>query len=66
MPPMPLAVKNQRLLFYFWSSTSILAVLEGALNEKGRFTSPWSGSNPLRNLVDSAVGMLEAPHTGGD
>ncbi len=66
MPPMPLAVKNQRLLFYFWSSTSILAVLEGALNDKGRFTSPWSTSNPLLNLVDAAVGMLEAPYSGDD
>lgn len=66
MPPMPLAVKNQRLLFYFWSSTSILAVLEGALNDKGRFTSPWATSNPLLNLVDAAVGMLEAPYTGSE
>jgi AcrR family transcriptional regulator len=64
MQPMPLAVKNQRLLFYFWSSTSILAVLEAALTEKGRFTPPWSAADPLLNLVDSAVGMLEAPHTG--
>jgi len=64
MQPMPLAVKNQRLLFYFWSSTSILAVLEAALNEKGRFTPPWSATDPLLNLVDAAVGMLEAPHTG--
>ena len=60
MQPMPLAVKNQRLLLYFWSSTSILAVLEAALNEKGRFTPPWSAADPLLNLVDSAVGMLEA------
>jgi AcrR family transcriptional regulator len=64
MPEMPVAVKSQRLLFYFWSSTSILAVLEGALNEKGHFTSPWSASDPLLNLIDAAVGMLEAPYTG--
>jgi len=64
MPPMPLAVKNQRLLFYFWSSTSILAVLEGAMNEKGGYSVPWSSGNPLTNFVEAAVGMLEAPHTG--
>jgi AcrR family transcriptional regulator len=63
MPDMPLAVKNQRLLFYFWSSTSILAVLEGALNEKAQFKSPWSDADPLLNLIDAAVGMLEAPHS---
>jgi hypothetical protein len=34
MPSMQLAVRNQRLLFLFWSSTSILAVYEGALNAK--------------------------------
>jgi len=63
MPPMPLAVKNQRLLFYFWSSTSILAVLEDAMNEKGTYSAPWSSSDPLTNFVEAAIGMLEAPHT---
>jgi peptidoglycan biosynthesis protein MviN/MurJ (putative lipid II flippase) len=61
---MLLAVKNQRLLFWFWFSTSILALLESALNQRGRFRPSWSTADPLLNLVDSTVGMFEAPHTG--
>ena len=62
-PPMPEAAKNQRLLFYFWASSSIFAVLEGALDENGNFLEPWTALDPLWNFIDGAVAMLEAPLT---
>ena len=39
MPPMPDGAKDQRLLFYFWASSSIFAVLEGALYENRKLRS---------------------------
>jgi AcrR family transcriptional regulator len=63
MPPMPDGAKDQRLLFYFWASSSIFAVLEGALDEKRSYAEPWSAPDPLGNFIDAAVAMLEAPLT---
>jgi hypothetical protein len=63
MPPMSESAKDQRLLFYFWASTSILAVLEGALDESGRYAEPWDTPDPLVNFIDAAVAMFEAPVT---
>ncbi len=63
MPPMPEAAKGQRLLFYFWASSSIFAVLEGALDENRRYGEPWAAPDPLGNFIDAAVGMIEAPLT---
>jgi AcrR family transcriptional regulator len=63
MPPMPDGAKGQRLLFYFWASSSIFAVLEGALDENHSYAEPWSAPDPLGNFIDAAVAMLEAPLT---
>lgn len=63
MPPMPDSAKDQRVLFYFWASSSIFAVLEGALDENRSHAEPWSASDPLGNFIDAAVAMLEAPLT---
>ncbi len=63
MPPMPESAKDQRLLFYFWASSSIFAVLEGALDENRKYSEPWDAPDPLRNFVDAAVAMFEAPLT---
>jgi AcrR family transcriptional regulator len=63
MPPMSEGAKNQRLLFYFWASSSIFAVLEGALDENQNYVEPWSAPDPLRHFIDAAVAMLEAPLT---
>jgi AcrR family transcriptional regulator len=63
MPPMPDSAKDQRLLFYFWASSSIFAVLEGALDENRSYAEPWSAPDPLGNFIDAAVAMLEAPLT---
>ena len=63
MPPMPSEAKDQRLLFYFWASSSIFAVLEGALDENRSYAEPWSAPDPLGNFIDAAVAMLEAPLT---
>jgi AcrR family transcriptional regulator len=66
MPPMPDAARDQRLLFYFWASSSILAVLEGAVDDSRAYVKPWDSPDPLRNFVDAAVGMLEGPFSGDD
>jgi hypothetical protein len=63
MPPMSDGAKDQRLLFYFWASSSIFAVLEGALKEDRGYAEPWSAPDPLRHFIDAAVAMLEAPLT---
>jgi AcrR family transcriptional regulator len=63
MPAMPEAARDQRLLFYFWASTSVLAVLEGAADESGGYAKPWDSPDPLRNFIDAMVGMFEAPST---
>jgi AcrR family transcriptional regulator len=63
MPPMPDGAKDQRLLFYFWASSSIFAVLEGALDENRSYAEPWRAPDPLGNFIDAAVAMLEAPLT---
>ena len=63
MPPMPDFAKDQRLLFYFWASSSIFAVLEGALDENANYLEPWSAPDPLCNFIDAAVAMLDAPLT---
>jgi AcrR family transcriptional regulator len=63
MPPMPDSAKDQRLLFYFWASSSIFAVLEGALDENRSYAEPWSAPDPLGNFIDAAVAMFEAPLT---
>ena len=63
MPPMSEGAKDQRLLFYFWASSSIFAVLEGALDENQNYAEPWSAPDPLRHFIDAAVAMLEAPLT---
>ena len=60
---MPDSAKDQRVLFYFWASSSIFAVLEGALDENRSHAEPWSASDPLGNFIDAAVAMLEAPLT---
>lgn len=62
MPAMPDSVKKQRLLFYFYAASSVLALLEGAATGDGGFSRPWADSDPMRNFVESAVGMLEAPY----
>ena len=61
--PMSDGAKDQRLLFYFWASSSIFAVLEGALKEDRGYAEPWSAPDPLRHFIDAAVAMLEAPLT---
>jgi AcrR family transcriptional regulator len=61
MPAIPEGARDQRLLFYFWASSSILAVLEGAVDESGAYVKPWDSPDPLRNFIDAAVGMFEAP-----
>ena len=63
MPAMPEAARDQRLLFYFWASTSVFAVLEGAADESGDYAKPWDSPDPLRNFIDAMVGMFEAPAT---
>jgi AcrR family transcriptional regulator len=63
MPTMPEAARDQRLLLYFWASTSVLAVLEGAAGESGGYAKPWDSPDPLRNFIDAMVGMFEAPWT---
>jgi AcrR family transcriptional regulator len=63
MPAMPEQARDQRLLFYFWASTSVLAVLEGAAIEAGGYAKPWDSPDPLRNFIDAMVGMFEAPWT---
>jgi len=63
MPLMSDGAKDQRILFYFWASSSIFAVLEGALDENRNYAEPWGSPDPLRNFVDAAVAMLEAPLT---
>lgn len=63
MPPMPGRAQDQRLLFYFWASTSVLAVLESAATTSGGYAKPWDAPDPLRNFIDAMVGMLEAPST---
>ena len=65
MPPMPDSARDQRLLFYFWASTSVLAVLEGAAKSGAGYARPWAYPDPLRNFIDAMVGMLEAPWTSG-
>jgi AcrR family transcriptional regulator len=65
MPPMPENARDQRLLFYFWASSSILAAMEGAVGENRAYAEPWNSPDPLRNFIDVAVGMLAAPF-GGD
>lgn len=64
MPPMPESARDQRLLFYFWASTSVLAVLEGASARTGGYAKPWDSPDPLRNFIDAMVGMFEAPWSG--
>jgi AcrR family transcriptional regulator len=63
LPELPEAARNQRLLFYFWASTSILAVLESAAKPGGGYSAPWGAPDPLRNFIDAMVGMFEAPST---
>ena len=61
MPLMPVGARDQRLLFYFWASTSVLAVLEGAAKPDAGYSRPWDSPDPLRHFIDAMVGMLEAP-----
>ena len=63
MPDMPESARAQRLLVYFWASTSVLAVLEGAARPQGGYAKPWGAPDPLLNFIDAMVGMLEAPWT---
>jgi AcrR family transcriptional regulator len=63
MPDMPESARDQRLLIYFWASTSVLAVLEGAAKPRGGFAKPWDAPDPQLNFIDAMVGMFEAPWT---
>jgi len=63
MPDMPDSARNQRVLIYFWASTSVLAVLEGAAKPRGGYAKPWNTPDPLQNFIDAMVGMFEAPWT---
>ena len=63
MPDMPEPARDQRLLIYFWASTSVLAVLEGAAQPQGGYAKPWDAPDPLLNFIDAMVGMFEAPWT---
>ena len=63
MPEMPERARDQRLLFYFSASTAVFAVLEAAAKPGGGYAAPWSGPDPLLNLIDAMVGMFEAPWT---
>jgi hypothetical protein len=64
MPAMPERARDQRLLFYFSTSTAVLAVLEGATKPNGGYAKPWDAPDLLQNLIDAMVGMFEAPWTG--
>jgi AcrR family transcriptional regulator len=66
MTHIPERARDQRLLFYFSASTSVLAVLEDAAKPNGGYAKPWNAPDPLRNFIDCMVGMFEAPWTGGD
>ncbi|MGE0741173.1 MAG: helix-turn-helix domain-containing protein [Hyphomonadaceae bacterium] len=62
MPEMPLAAKNQRILFLGSSLRSILAMREGALSDISRAHPMWGSNTSLQHLSQLLTAMLEAPY----
>lgn len=61
MPDMPLAAKNQRLVFMGNLLGSVLATRERTLADKERPHPTWSSPHTLHHLTLSITALLEAP-----
>jgi len=61
MPDMPLAMKNQRLVFMGAFYGSVLAARESAMADHSRSHPTWNSAKSLSHLAHSVTAMLEAP-----
>lgn len=61
MPAMPLAMKNQRFVFFGASMAGILAAREVALADSSRTHPTWSSDDTMSNLAHLMTAFLEAP-----
>lgn len=62
MPPMPAAVKNQRMVFVGGYIAMMLALRQTALSDTTRIHSTWPSPEVLRHIVLTATAIIEAPH----
>lgn len=61
MPPMPLAMKNQRFVFFGASMAGVLAAREVALADASRPHPTWSSDDTMAHLAHAMTAFLEAP-----
>lgn len=61
IPAMPLAAKNQRLMFAGAFLSRVLAMREEALTGSGRTHGTWSSGNALEHFAQVMTAILEAP-----
>lgn len=61
MPPMPAAMKNQRLLFVGSYIAMILALRQTALSDTTRAHSTWPSDETLQHLAHTAAAIIQAP-----
>lgn len=59
-PEIPSAVIRQRLIFFAWYVASAKSAHEAYLASNRRYRI-WTDFDPLRNIVDTATAMIEAP-----
>ncbi|MGI4812835.1 MAG: TetR/AcrR family transcriptional regulator [Janthinobacterium lividum] len=58
---LPEPIVNQRLIFFYWSLTSFLAVYETVAEGGIKPDSVWSRADPFANFINSMVALLSAP-----
>ena len=61
MPPMPLAMKNQRFVFFGSCMAGVLAAREVALADSARTHPTWSSDDTMSHLAHVMTAFLEAP-----
>lgn len=62
MPPMPPAIKNQRLMFVGGYIAMMLALRQTALSDTTRSHSTWPSPETLRHIALTASAIIETPH----
>ncbi|MAN74788.1 MAG: TetR family transcriptional regulator [Henriciella sp.] len=61
-PDLPQTVMEQRLIYFSWYIISARAAHESYV-ASGKKNPIWEGYDPLENLIDCGVGLIEAPCT---
>jgi AcrR family transcriptional regulator len=60
-PHLPRSIMQQRLIYLSWYLVSALSAHEASLAEGRKRSRVWTDVDALANLVDAAVGLIEAP-----